>query len=554
MADATKTVKAGKPRLSRSPEGSGRSDHRSERKPLVGSTEPRLFTPPLRPLTPKTSDGFEVVEFWKWVVFRLREEARRRPEDEALAGLLLNVGDPDPWQEWFLIHALELLPNGQYRFKRLLLLVARQNGKTLLAAMMIMWRLFNAGCRSAIGVAQKEEKATETWQLVVDMARALPELGEDIVRAPTGNGKTGLHLTNRAVYKPQPANQGGGRGFTAELVFFDELQDHTDFKSWSAATNSTRSIPRAQVFAAATAGTLAAVVVRRLRGLAKRAIAGEEMSASDRLAVESLGMFEWSAPDGCALTDRDGWRQANPALGHGRVTEESIAASLADPEWEFRMEVLCQHLDAAASGPFPTPMWRKGQYTPQELLADPSLMRDVNRPAEYGLDMSYSGSLVSISVAYFDVMGRPHVQHVARRAGTDWPIGWLSDPARKIPAYRVAVQGAGAPASSMIASLERAGFEVVPVQGKDLPIATGQFYNAIRGEELLHISPQPAFDAAAAQAVQKTAGDAWLIDRKQSRSDAAPLQAGVNAYWLLMNGPEVQTSVYETRDLLVLDD
>ena len=28
-----------------------------------GSTEPRICTPPLRPLTPETSLGFEVVEF-----------------------------------------------------------------------------------------------------------------------------------------------------------------------------------------------------------------------------------------------------------------------------------------------------------------------------------------------------------------------------------------------------------------------------------------------------------------------------------------------------------
>lgn len=485
------------------------------------------------------------------MVFRLREEAENRPHDEALAGLLLQVGDPDPWQEFFLIHALELLPNGQYRFKRLLLLVARQNGKTLLAAMLIMWRLFNAGCRSVIGVAQKEEKATETWQVVVNIAQALPELDEDVVRAPTGNGKTGLHLKNRAVYKPQPANQGGGRGFTAELVFFDELQDHTDFKSWSAATNSTRSIPRAQVFAAATAGTLAAVVVRRLRGLAKRAIEGAALTATEQLAVESLGMFEWSAPDGCELTDRDGWRQANPSLGHGRVTEESIAASLSDPEWEFRMEVLCQHLDAGASGPFPSTMWKKGQHTIADVREDPTLMRDVTRPAEYGLDMSYTGSLVSISIAYWDVAGRPHVEHVVRRAGTDWPIGWLSSEKRAIQASRVAIQGAGAPASALIAGLERAGFEVMRVQGPELTMATGQFYNAIRGEELLHIGPQPAFDTAAAQAVQKTAGDAWLVDRKNSRSDAAPLQAAINAYWLLVNGEPIR-SAYEDDGLMVV--
>ena len=57
---------------------------------LVGSEEPRIFTPPLRELTPETSLGFSVVEF----------------AEEVLEIQLL------PWQRWFLIHALELREAG----------------------------------------------------------------------------------------------------------------------------------------------------------------------------------------------------------------------------------------------------------------------------------------------------------------------------------------------------------------------------------------------------------------------------------------------------------
>ncbi|MDK6989059.1 hypothetical protein QP332_23985, partial [Escherichia coli] len=80
---------------------------------LYGKTEPRLWSQPLRELTPETSLGFEVIDF---------------------AEQILNV-HLYPWQKWLLIHALELLDDGiTYRFRRIIVLVARQNGKTMLVS------------------------------------------------------------------------------------------------------------------------------------------------------------------------------------------------------------------------------------------------------------------------------------------------------------------------------------------------------------------------------------------------------------------------------------
>ena len=61
-----------------------------------GITTPRIFTPPLRELTPETSNGYAVIEF---------------------AEKFLHV-HLFPWQKWLLIHGLELLPDGSYRFRR----------------------------------------------------------------------------------------------------------------------------------------------------------------------------------------------------------------------------------------------------------------------------------------------------------------------------------------------------------------------------------------------------------------------------------------------------
>ena len=76
----------------------------------LGSITPRLWTRPLRELTPQTSYGYAVIYF---------------------AAVVL--GRPlDPWQQWLVIHLGELLPDGLPRFRKVLVVVARQNGKTLL--------------------------------------------------------------------------------------------------------------------------------------------------------------------------------------------------------------------------------------------------------------------------------------------------------------------------------------------------------------------------------------------------------------------------------------
>lgn len=66
-----------------------------------GVTLPRIFTPPLRPLTKETSNGFAVIAF---------------------AEIMLHV-HLYPWQQWLLVHALELLEDGSYRFRKVIVLV-----------------------------------------------------------------------------------------------------------------------------------------------------------------------------------------------------------------------------------------------------------------------------------------------------------------------------------------------------------------------------------------------------------------------------------------------
>src|SRR5260370_30277627 len=106
---------------------------------VLGRTEPRLFTPPLRELVPgdeygngRTTDGYAVIDFAR----------------DLLHMRLF------PWQEWFLIHALELTEDGLPRFRICVLEVARQNGKSMLEVVLALWRMYTHEGSVVIGTAQ----------------------------------------------------------------------------------------------------------------------------------------------------------------------------------------------------------------------------------------------------------------------------------------------------------------------------------------------------------------------------------------------------------------
>ena len=94
---------------------------------IRGFQVPRIATTPLRELTPDTSLGFEAIEF----------------ATEVLGVDLLE------WQKNLLIASLELAA-GSFtwdehpilRFKTVLILIARQNGKSFIASVRMLWRMF----------------------------------------------------------------------------------------------------------------------------------------------------------------------------------------------------------------------------------------------------------------------------------------------------------------------------------------------------------------------------------------------------------------------------
>lgn len=522
-----------------------------------GSETPRIYTKPLRKLTPKTSLGFSVIEFAESVL-----------EIELL-----------PWQKWLLIHMLELLPDNSLRFRTVIVLVARQNGKSTLSQVLALWFMYVYGVALVIGTAQDLDVAEEIWQGAVDLAEESEDLAPLIDKVVKVNGKKALELKGGERYKVKAANRRAGRGLSGDVILLDELREHQSWDAWGAITKTTMARSMALILALSNAGDSTSVVLRYLRQMClkqlvdggERDLRGELDDNLEALIAEyvedgideaesyangddSVGIFEWSAPPGIDVWDRDGWAQANPSLGY-TITERTVASACrTDPEWIFRTEVLCQWSSGTLEGLFPTDSWEKS--------ADEDSKRAEGAEIALCLDVAWDRSISHIALASTRADGLRHWEVIASRVGTEWPADWLtsderSEAVRKAP---VAVQAKGAPVSSLIKDLRDRGVNVVEMSGTDLGDACGSAYDRVRtavgeGEADAGVRHrnQSLLNIAAANAATKPLGDAWVINRSKSPVDASPLVAVVGADWCLSNLPETPTpSAYEQRGLEVV--
>ena len=485
---------------------------------ILGSTTPRIYTPPLRELTPETSLGYSVIQF-----------------AENVLGISLF-----PWQKWFYIHALELLPNGKLRFKEIFITIARQNGKTRVVKIFLLWRMFVHQRKNLIlGAAQSRSEAMETWTQVKEEALENPILSKRMARGTMKSGNEAVKTITGSKYQIVTLKADAGRGKTAGTLFLDELREHKAWAAWNSLESTTLVPEDSLIIGASNAGDSTSVVLRAKRDHAHGEIQRRDTDRS------KIGWFEWSAPDDCDLDDVRFWAMANPSMGYS-LTVEDIMAARSKTDNAFRTENLCQWVDMLESGIIPETNWSAAR--------DRHSRRSGTERVSVSLDVAWDRSKTSIAIAFDREDGRRHYEVVAYRPGMDWAVKWLQDrleldasqakslglPGPQAATWfdgRVAIQGRGCPAASLADKLTDAGITVVPIEGPELSKSAGRFYDRVVNREdpdmptAVHRG-QPVLDEAVRNTLAKTAGDAWLLDRRNSRSDASPLVACSQADWL----------------------
>lgn len=487
---------------------------------MYGKTEPRIWTPPLRDLNEDTSLGFAAIEYAKTILKM----------------------DLYPWQEWALIHMLEITGDleseWKFRFRIILDLVSRQNGKTELSKIIASFFLNVLQVEAVFGTSLSMEKAEEVWEAVIAEQELRPELSADIQQIARRNGGKKLVLTGSRSYKVGAPTRRAGRGDANDLVMLDEVREHRDWETWSAAVASTNAKPNGLVVCFSNAGDPDSIVLRQLRSQALEQIQGTKaQDFGGEVDSSSLGLFEWSSAEGADTNDLEALAQANPALGYGRLTEKALLANRATfPELKFRSECMCQQVETILPEPFPEGAWLGGQDEESEIAPESDLF--------FGIDMSQDRKWTVIAVCGMRPDGDYHVEVIDRQVGSEWAINWFKDRIEKYGEMKLAFQGRGAPVISVaeqICAIE--GVIRMAQEGPGLTSGWNRFYDAVAacapvapgekargGVKVFHL-PQPVLDAPGRTCQMRNLGGGIMLpDRQKSPDDITPLMACAMAY------------------------
>jgi phage terminase large subunit-like protein len=477
---------------------------------LLGFTEPRIFTTPRCELTPKTSRGFEVIDFARNV----------------LRVTLF------PWQEWLLIHMLEIDSFGLLRYRKALVIVGRQNGKTMLAAVLAaFWLYVDAGRWPhqlpeqnfvIVGGAQKLDIAMKPWKNVrrwgaPDDAKIgiahdrVPSLQRFTYPPRTTNGETELRTHGGGAYLPRTFE--GARGQSAARLLLDELRQQYDYEGWSAIEKSANAMYDSLLVAFSNAGTKRSQVLKDVRATAHEGVDDPDTQ---------WFVAEWSAEQDAPLDDPRAFQQANPSAGYlpGMTIEGLMRAAAEAKEKNVeRIEVLGQWVTAEVNNYIDPADYRSKVVRPITDIHIPKGARTV-----WGVDVSDDRSTTWISSAVLTEDGKPFLYSRIQRAGMMWLPEYLAELAEESGHKEVVINARGCPAMEFVEPLKKLGLTVHEIDGPTFAIATGRHHDAVRDKSIVAVD-QPAIELAVENGVVVRYGDNKAWSRPKSMPvDIAGLQ------------------------------
>lgn len=431
---------------------------------------------------------------------------------QEVADLADMIGQPLlPWQRYVLHDFMSINSKGEFRKKLGVLCISRQNGKTHLARMLILWYLLQG--KKVLAMSSNRNMALDTFNKVAGLFEEHDFLKAQVKAIRYANGTEKIHLLNGGLYEVAAASRDGSRGKTVDLLFVDELREISQ-DAWTAARPTTRATG-GQTFSASNAGDHFSVVLNTQR------------EAALSYPPETFAWYEYSAPNFCKLDDREAWRIANPAMGYlfgEDAIEEAIATNTVEAS---RTETLCQWIDSLAS-PWPQGAW--------EELGNKDLVITTGGKIVFGFDISpdrRNAALVAGKVSEDGLIGVGLLQTWESQVAVDEQQvavgikGWFDKLRPQLVCYdKYATQ-------SVADKLFHAGVKVQDVSGQHFYQACGDLYDAIVNKKLIH-QGQPVLDQQMLNVAAKVNDSAWrIVKRKSAGTVAGPISLAMVVHELV---------------------
>jgi phage terminase large subunit-like protein len=427
-----------------------------------------------------------------------------------------------PWQKFAMFEGMKI-DGDRYVSKQVGILVARQNGKSHMMRIRILAGMLLFG-ESWIAMAQKLELSELHLEWAIDAINQHPWLKAEVAKISRVNGDKYIKLKNGAKWSVAAANAKSVRGQTGNL-WVDELREIPS-EAWAAATPVTRAVKNSQVWITSNAGDAHSDVLNKMRSNA--------LASND----PKLLWLEWSADPTLAITDKRGWYQANPALGH--LIDETVieTAAKTDTPESFRTESLCLWIEALESP------WTYGSV---EAASFPDMEMNPELTTFWSIDVSPDRKRADLVGAQYLPDGRIGFA-IAQSWEADGAVddvaiaGEVSTIVRQFESHVIAYDKWSA--SSIALRLQSAGFRVQDITAATFAQACDEMMIGLNSGRLAHDGNPDLMKHFNACAKRPASDGGWRVIRNGSATHISAACAAIMATYSANANPEEETFAF----------
>jgi phage terminase large subunit-like protein len=434
-----------------------------------------------------------------------------------------------PYQEWVLKDMMSVDKKNNYRRKTCLLLISRQNGKSFLGRVRVIWGMFYGGEKKLIIMSANRATSLMLFREIAWTIESTPELKAMTKAIRYANGGERIELLNGATLDVISDNSSSPRGRTADFLWIDEIREISP-DGYKAAVPVTRARANSQTFLTSNAGDHFSEVLNTLVERAKE------------YPPETYGYYEYSAPQYCKIdiSSEAFWRDAvapsNPALSF-TITKESIEEAIAtNPIEQTRTETLCQWIDSLQS-PFP--------FGILEETSDNTLEMTTGAYTVFGFDTSPSkryGSLVAGQLLPDGRIGIGILETYSSQMAID-ELKMAASIKSWCDLYKPRLVCFDKYATQTIADrLKQAGVMVEDVSGQQFYKACGDLLEGLVNKRVVH-NGMPELIQQFNNCAAKVNDSAWRIIKRKSAGDISAI-IGIAMVVSKLMLPEPKPQIY----------
>jgi phage terminase large subunit-like protein len=475
---------------------------------------PAIYTKPLSKNFP--TDGDKLIE-----LVNLAWKSPEQPE-----GLQL-----DEWQKWLLRHVLERYPSNhpqypnQLRWRQCVISLGRQNGKSLLGAILGIYGLLlhNQGAQ-VISLASSTDQARIIYSRVLFTIQQNEFLAKRFKKATEQRGILTADGSGR--YDVKAAKESALQGISISLCLFDEL--HLAKKGmWTAAVLGTAQRKDGMVIGITTAGDQSSETLIDLYKMGTAAAQGDP-------ELERFGFFCWQAPEGSQVDEPLALKMANPSIDAGRLDLNTVLSDIRSiPEHEARRYRLNQFVAGTAQSWIASDLFAKASgdgITKQENVV---LSVDRTKNWEYATiaaarkceDGTYETELVDTYANATERVLYNRIRELYARGS----ISAVAVDDRQLP--------------NLAKLLKADGLPVWQLWTKEISSACSTVYSMFSTGIVKHRN-DPLLQLQSPKGIAKYTGETWLISRKESLGDVDALMATVMALYVSATHQEYGLQVF----------